>query len=109
MNQVLDQFIDKKKAESKYISLADGESVAVKKLKDIKMVTKIGFGGDEVEAIRLTCIVDTEFGEMEKVFDNSTRRFAQELKDNNIKQGSAFVLTREGEKGDTRYIISEVV
>lgn len=109
MSNVLDSFIDKKKAESKYISLGDGDSITIKKVKDMKMVTKVGFGGDEVEALRLTCLVETEFGDMEKIFDNSTRRFAQELKDNDVKVGSGFVLTREGEKGDTRYIISDVI
>ena len=109
MSDILDGFIDKKKADSPFISLLDGESVVVKRLKNMKMITKQGFSGDEIEVLRLYCIVDTEFGEKEKSFDNSTKRFAEEIKKKGVEIGSGFTLTREGEKFDTRYEITDVV
>ena len=109
MSNVLDQFIDKKKAESAYISLQDGESVKIMKVNNMKMITKVGYGGDEVEVLRLYCLVNTELGSKEKYFDNGTARFAKELKESGITLGSTFTLTRSGEKADTRYEISEVL
>lgn len=108
MADVLDGFITKKKAESDFISLADGESVVVK-LRNIKLVTKTAFGGDEKEVIRLECDVETDFGVRTKKFDNGTQRFAEEMKKQNVVVGSTFKITREGTQTKTRYLISEVV
>lgn len=105
---VVDEFIEKKKAESQFLSLEDGESVKVVKLKDIKIVTKAGFGGEEKEVIRLKCIVETSEGDREKDFDNGTQRFAKEMQDKGVGLGSSFVITREGLQTKTRYIISQV-
>lgn len=60
----VDQFIDKKKMDSPWIQLADGESIRIDKVKDIKMVTKIGYGGDGVEVLRLLCLVRGEDNEL---------------------------------------------
>ena len=106
-NDLLSGFIDKKKALSPFISLADGESIVVK-LRNIKMITKSGFGGEEKEALRLECDVETGEGIMLKNFDNSTQRFAQELQDKGVKVGSTFTITRTGMMTKTRYTISDV-
>lgn len=103
-NNVLDSFLDKKKAESVYVSLADGESVRVLKLKDIKMFTKPGFNGELKECLRL--IVETDAGI--KNFDNATARFANELREKNVGMGSSFTITRSGVQTNTRYTISDV-
>ena len=104
-NNTLDSFIAKKKADSPFISLKDGESIEVK-LRAIKMITKAGFGGEEKECIRLECDVETDSGLKIKNFDNSTQRFAQEMADKGIKVGSQFTITRNGEGTKTRYTIT---
>lgn len=108
MADLIDGFLDKKKAESQFLSLEDGESVTVAKLKDIKVVTKAGFGGEEKEVLRLKCEVETSEGIRDKDFDNGTQRFAKEMQEKGIKIGSGFKLTRTGLQTKTRYTISEV-
>jgi predicted nucleic acid-binding Zn ribbon protein len=105
----LDSFIDQKKADSPFLSLLDGESVKVKTLKSLKMVTKIGFSGDEVQCLRLVCVVETEYGDKEKNFDNQSAKFAKQLKANGIVKGSSFTITREGEGPKTVYLVTEAV
>lgn len=107
-DSLLDSFLDKKKAESAFLSLEDGESCRIKRLKDIKLVTKAGFGGEEKEVIRLVCVVETSEGEREKSFDNGTQRFAKEMQEKGVTIGSSFVITRNGLQTKTRYTLSEV-
>lgn len=107
-NDLLGSFLDKKKAESAFLSLEDGESCRVKRLKDIKLVTKAGFGGEEKEVIRLVCVVETTEGDREKSFDNGTQRFAKEMQEKGVNIGSSFVITRTGLQTKTRYTLSEV-
>lgn len=107
-NNILGKFIDKKKAQSAFITLEDGETIVVKKLKDIKLVTKIGFGGEEQEVLRLICDVETSEGIREKTFDNGAQRFAKELQDKGVVIGCEFSLTRTGEQVKTRYTVSDV-
>lgn len=108
MSDLITNFIDKKKADSVFISLEDGETIVIKKLKDIKLVTKAGFGGEEKDVLRLVCEVDTAQGAREKTFDNGTQRFAKELQDKGVKPGLGFSLTRTGQQTKTRYTISNV-
>lgn len=109
MSDLLGNFVSKKKAESAFLSLEDGESVVVKKLKDIKVVTKAGFGGEEKEVLRLVCVVETSEGLRDKSFDNGTQRFAKELQDKGVTVGVGFTMTRAGQQTKTRYTISDVV
>jgi hypothetical protein len=109
MSELLGKFVEKKKAESNFLSLEDGESVRVLRLQEIKAVTKAGYGGEEKDVLRFKCLVETSEGQRVKDFDNGTQRFAQELQDKNISIGSSFVITRNGESTKTRYTISEVV
>ncbi|KKT20027.1 MAG: hypothetical protein UW07_C0044G0003 [Candidatus Nomurabacteria bacterium GW2011_GWF2_43_8] len=108
MTDILGGFIDKKKAESQFLSLDDGESVVINKLKDIKLVTKVGFGGDEKEVLRLKCEVETSEGTRDKDFDNGTQNFAKELQEKDVKVGCGFTLTRTGQQTKTRYTVSDV-
>ena len=108
-DNILGAFSDKKKAESPFLSLADGESVVVKNLKSIKIVTKAGYGGDEKEVLRLKCEVETSEGSRDKDFDNGTARFANELQEKGVKVGCGFTLTRNGLQTKTRYTVSDVV
>lgn len=109
MSDLINGFIQKKKAESGFISLEDGDSIVVKRLKDIKLVTKVGFSGDEIEVLRLVCEVETSEGTREKTFDNGTQRFAQELQDKEVTVGCGFTLARSGDMAKTRYTISSVI
>jgi hypothetical protein len=106
---IVDSFIDKKKADSQFVSLEDGESTKILKLKELKMVTKAGFGGEEKEVLRLIVDVDTTEGVRTKSFDNGTQRFAQELREKGVTIGSGFTLSRAGLQTKTRYTISDVV
>ena len=108
MNEVLDQFYQRKKDDSAYISLEDGQSVKVK-VKKIKTITKIGWDGEEVEVLRLVCDVETANGVKEKFFDNGSLRWAKELRDHKVVEGSAFTITRDGEGPQTSYDISDAV
>lgn len=108
MSNPLDDFLDKKAADSPYISLIDGDSIRIKALNDIKQITKAGFTGEEVDCIRLVCVVETEYGDKVKNFDNSSGKFAKELKAKEITVGSSFTLTRDGEGPKTIYKISDV-
>ena len=109
MADIIGGFIGKKKAESVFLTLEDGEKVVVAKLIDIKVITKTGFGGEEKEVLRLVCLVDTSEGAREKNFDNGTQRFAAELQEKGVKVGSGFSITRAGLQTKTRYTVSDVV
>ena|SRR3990172_2154631 len=109
MSDLLGNFIAMKKAESPFISLEDGETIVIKNLKAIKLVTKTGFSGEEKDVLRLICEVETSEGIREKTFDNGTQRFAQELQEKGVIVGSGFSITRTGEQTKTRYTVSDVV
>lgn len=107
MTNTLESFIQKKKDESSYITLDNGESVRVK-LTEMKLITKVGFNGDEVEVMRYVVEVPTANGVKLKYFDNKTRKFAEEVFAKGIGVGDKFTLTREGDGPKTKYIISDV-
>lgn len=109
MSDLLGNFIAKKKAQSPFLEVGDGEKVVIKKLKDIKIVTKAGFGGEEKEVLRFLCEVETSEGIREKIFDNGTQRFAKELQDTGVKVGCGFTLSRVGQLTKTRYTITNVI
>lgn len=109
MADAIGDFIEKKKADSVFLSLEDGESIVIKKLKEIKLITKAGFGGEEKEVLRLVVEVETPAGVREKSFDNGTQRFAKELQEKGVKPGCGFTLTRTGQQTKTRYTVSDVV
>ncbi len=109
MAEQISQFIDKKKALSPFITLKNKESIKVLKVNEIKTVLKQGFNGDEVEVLRLVCDVETSEGTMRKNFDNATQKFAEQLVEKQIGVGSSFTLTRDGEKQQTKYVITDVV
>lgn len=106
---ILGSFIDKKKADSDFLSLADGESCRVTNLREVKMVTKTGMGGEEKDVLRYICDVETNQGLRLKKFDNSSQSFAMQVAELKIDIGSAFTLTRTGQGLKTKYVISEVV
>ena len=106
---LLGSFIKKKKAESTFVSLSDGESVVITKLKDIKVVTKTGYGGEEKEVLRLKCEVETSEGIRDKDFDNGTKNFAEEMQNKGVTVGCGFTITRSGLTTKTRYTISNVI
>lgn len=105
----LTTFITKKKSDSEYIALEDGEKVKIIKLLEIKAVTKAGFNGDEKDVLRLVCQVDTPYGVKSKKFDNGTNRFALHLRDLKIRVGNGFTITRIGLGAKTRYEVSDIV
>ena len=108
MNE-FDQFAKKKADESEFLSLKSGETATIASLREIKIVTKAGFGGEEKEVMRLTVDVKCDDGKLRiKKFDNGTARFATELSEKGVKLGSSFKLHREGEQTKTRYTVTEV-
>lgn len=108
MADVLGGFIDKKKADSQYLSLGDGESVVVKKLISIKPALKVGFDGKPKDVLDFLVEVDTSEGLREKLFQNGTQRFAKEVQDKGVGIGDSFTLTRAGQQAQTRYTVSNV-
>lgn len=107
-NNVIDSFLNKKKAESKYVQLQDGESIRVLKLREVKPFTKPGFDGELKESLRLVVDCETSEGIVTKWFDNSTARFANELIEKGVEIGSSFTIKRTGVQTNTRYTISDV-
>lgn len=98
-NEILKSFQDKKKAESSFITLSDdGENVSgvVKAVKQLSKVS--GFGGKEVEVIRLE--IETKDGI--KNFDKGTKQWVDEMVKNDIDVGSNITITRHGVKDDKK-------
>jgi len=108
MTNVLDNFIQKKKDESAFVTLKDGESENVKLL-DVKVFEKPDFKGELKEVLRFVVEVETESGMKTKNFDNGTARFAQEITEKEIVVGSTFTITRIGLQTNTRYELTNVV
>lgn len=109
MIEALNQFVDKKKANSEFLSLGNGESIKVANLREVKCVKKVGMSGEEKDAIRLVVDVQTPEGLRTKKFDNTSNSFAKELQAHEVQIGSSFNLTRTGTGLQTRYTLSEVV
>ena len=82
MSNALEGFINKKKADSLFLSLQDGESVIIQKLISITPNTKPGFDGKPKDVLDFVLEVETSEGLKEKLFQNGTARFAQEAADN---------------------------
>jgi hypothetical protein len=91
-----------------FLSLEDGESAVIVKLKDIKPAIKAGFDGKDKEVLNFTVDVETSEGVREKLFQNGTQRFAKELQEKGVKPGCGFTLTRAGTQAKTRYTVSNV-
>ena len=115
---IVDSFLEKKKAESNFVSLDDQEILSVEKLVEIKSVIKTDIAGKEKDALRLVCDVVTSIGIVRKNFDNSTGFFAKQLiekgvvdKEGKVAVGCSFNIKRVGKKGDnqTKYYVSDVV
>ncbi len=105
VNPILQSFQDKKRAESSFISLTnDGETVNGI-VKEIKTLTKLGFGGKEVEVIRL--VLETQNGY--KNFDKGTKKWVDELVEKGVDVGDVITITRHGKKEskDTWYEITK--
>lgn len=107
-NSLVDNFIGKKKEESVFVGLEDGESINILKLREIKLIQKAGFGGEEKTVLRLVVDVETSLGIKMKQFDNGTQRFATELRDKGVDVGCSFTLTRHGQQTKTRYEVTNV-
>ena len=99
-NETLKAFQEKKRAESDFITLSgDGESVSGI-VKEIKQLSKVGFGGKEVEVIRL--VLETENGV--KFFDKGTKQWVNDLLANEVDVGSDITIIRHGIKDDKKTI-----
>ena len=97
-NPILTAFQDKKKAESSFITLAeDGEKVSGI-VKAVKQLSKVGFGGKEVEVIRLE--IETKDGV--KNFDKGSKQWVDELVKKEVDDGSNITITRHGAKDDKK-------
>lgn len=97
-NPILKSFQEKKKAESQFISLAeDGEKVSGI-VKEIKQLSKVGFGGQEVEVIRL--VLETANGI--KFFDKGTKQWVDDLMAKEVDVGLNITVIRHGEKGNKK-------
>tara|TARA_R100000750_G_scaffold35776_1_gene23024 strand:- start:1415 stop:1951 length:537 start_codon:yes stop_codon:yes gene_type:complete len=104
-NSTLESFQAKKKAESDFITLADDGEKATGVVKEIKQLSKVGFGGKEVEVIRLA--VETKDGV--KFFDKGSKQWVDELVKKGVDVGVNITITRHGKKDDkkTKYEITK--
>lgn len=106
MNNTLGEFQKRKAANSPFVTLKDGESCKILRVRSMKTITKESFG-KEVEVLRLECDVDTSEGIKLKQFDNGATFFVNQLVEMGVDVGSSFTLKREGEGTKTKYFISE--
>lgn len=97
-NPILEKFQEKKKAESDFITLADDGEKASGIVKEIKNLSKVGFGGKEVEVIRL--VMETKDGI--KNFDKGSKQWIDEMVKNEVDVGSNITITRHGVKDDKK-------
>lgn len=109
MSTELDQFINKKKANSEYVSLEPGET-AIMKIREIKSLIKAGYGGEEKETLRLIVDVTTSEGIKLKKFDNSSAKFGTALQEigKSVPSliGTTIKVTREGMGTATKYAVA---
>lgn len=108
MSDVLGGFIDRKKADSDFISLKDGEELFIKALMKLDTADKEDYNGNPTTVLRLSCLVDTPYGERVKSFDNGTQKFAEELQTKGVQIGSSFTISRSGISSQTKYIVTGV-
>ena len=97
-NPILEEFQDKKRAESDFITLSDDGEKASGLVKDIKRLSKIGFGGKEVEVIRLE--IETKDGI--KNFDKGSKQWIDELVKKEVDVGTNITIIRHGIKDDKK-------
>lgn len=105
---MLDRFSQEKKDQSPYLTLKNGESMQVLKVRSMQTLTKESFG-TEKQVIRMVVDVETQNGVVQKTFDQGSIKWCDELLRNNIDVGSSFTVSRDGEGTKTRYIISDAV
>jgi len=110
MTDILDDFLEEKKADSEWVSLLDGESVHFEELLGIDTPLKSGFGGEIKRVVRVIGLVETVQGLRKKQFDNGTAKFAKQIveKFGNKRIGISFTVTRNGSGPKTTYAISDV-
>lgn len=102
-NVTAEQLLDKKKKQSQYVTLEDGEAVEGD-IVSIKEVTKQGFGGDEIEVLRIMLKVEyPEVGIVQKSFDNGSQKWLNEVVEKGLDVGDRIRIHREGEKTNTKY------
>lgn len=97
-NSILESFQEKKKAESSFITLSDDGESTSGVVKAVKQLSKVGFGGKEVEVIRLE--IETKDGI--KNFDKGSKQWVDEMVKNNVDVGSDITITRHGAKDDKK-------
>jgi len=109
MSDILQQFSDKKEADSQFLSLpGDGDSAVIKKVVGIEVIEKLDFNKELKDTLKLTLEVETTEGVRTKFFEQTSKRFADSLIKSGVKEGSGFKIIRDGLGADTRYIITDV-
>ncbi len=98
VNSTLQSFQEKKKAQSAFITLSDDKESVSGVVKAIKQLLKVGFGGKEVEVIRL----EMETKEGLKNFDKGSKQWVDELVSKEVDIGSDITITRHGIKDDKK-------
>ena len=98
VNSTLQAFQEKKKNESSFITLSDDGESASGVVKAVKQLSKVGFGGKEVEVIRLE--IETKDGL--KNFDKGSKQWVDEMVKNEVDVGSNITITRHGAKDDKK-------
>lgn len=108
---VLSSFVDKKRANSPFFQLKDGESGKVVKYLGVKAGVKAPYGGgsEPVDTLLYSFEVETPFGVLPKTFDNASQKFAIEMKEKGVKVGASFTISRSGQGAKTKYTIANLV
>jgi len=104
-NELAQKMLDEKKQRSPFLTLADGEEQEGTVL-DIKTITKVGYSGEEEEFLRVVLRCDIEgVGVIDKNFDNSSKRWLEEVVKKDIDKGDVIKVSREGQQTKTTYTI----
>lgn len=109
MTDVLQQFVNKKEADSQFLSLPNhGDSALITKVIGIEVIEKLDYNKELKDTLKLTLEVATSEGTRTKIFENTSKRFADALIQSGVKEGMGFKIIRDGLGADTRYVITDV-
>jgi len=104
-NETAQQMLEDKKKRSPFLTLSDGEEQEGKIL-EIKNITKAGFSGEEEDFLRVVLECNIEgVGVIKKNFDNSSKKWLEEVVKKEIDTGDIIKISREGERTKTTYTI----
>lgn len=110
MSNVAQDLLNKKKSRSPYAQLKDDGDTIEGLITGIKSITKQGFGGEEVEVLRiiLQCNLP-EIGLINKAFDNGSMKWLDEVTEKGLEKGDTIRIVRHGEYNSNKTYYEAII